>query len=130
MTTLTDPPPSPGPGAGGAGQAGLLATPEFEKAAARADSRRGFLLSLPAYAYLVLFFAIPFGIVIVYSVATRNRIGGTDLAGWNLDSYRRLGEPIVRDILFRSLWIALLTTVICRRWDSRGEPRTRSHRGP
>ncbi len=49
----------------------------------------------------------------IYSLATRNTIGGTDLAGWNLDSYRRLAEPIVRDILFRSVWIAVLTTLIC-----------------
>ena len=113
MTAITGAPPSPSSGQGGPDPASLKATPEFEKAAARAASRRGFLLSLPAYVYLVLFFAVPFGIVIVYSVATRNRIGGTDLAGWNLESYRRLGEPIVRDILFRSLWIALLTTLIC-----------------
>jgi len=113
VTTVTGTPPSPPSGAGSSGPTSLQATPEFEKAAARAAARRGLLLSLPAYVYLVLFFAIPFGIVIVYSVATRNRIGGTDLAGWNLESYRRLGEPIVRDILFRSVWIALLTTVIC-----------------
>ena len=106
MTLTTAPPPANGP-------ALLEVTPEFERAAARADSRRGFLLSLPAYVYLVLFFAIPFGIVVVYSLATRNTIGGTDLAGWNLDSYRRLAEPIVRDILFRSVWIAVLTTLIC-----------------
>ena len=90
-----------------------VATPEFEKAAERAASRRGFLLSLPAYAYLVLFFAVPLGIVMIYSFATRNRFGGTDLSGWNLDAYRKLGEPIVRDILFRSLWLAVLTTLIC-----------------
>lgn len=113
MTLTTAPPPSNGPGTGGAGSALLEITPEFERAAARADSRRGFLLSLPAYVYLVLFFAIPFGIVVIYSLATRNTIGGTDLAGWNLDSYRRLAEPIVRDILFRSVWIAVLTTLIC-----------------
>ena len=113
MTLTTAPPPSDSPGTGGAGPALLEVTPEFERAAARADSRRGFLLSLPAYVYLVLFFAIPFGIVVVYSLATRNTIGGTDLAGWNLDSYRRLAEPIVRDILFRSVWIAVLTTLIC-----------------
>ncbi|WP_420611791.1 ABC transporter permease [Candidatus Spongiisocius sp.] len=113
MTLTAAPPPSNGPGPGGAGSALLEVTPEFERAAARADSRRGFLLSLPAYVYLVLFFAIPFGIVVVYSLATRNTIGGTDLAGWNLDSYRRLAEPIVRDILFRSVWIAVLTTLIC-----------------
>ncbi len=89
------------------------ATPEFEAAAARQESRRGFLMALPAYAYLVLFFAVPLIIVIVYSFATRNRFGGTDLSGWNLDSYAKLGEPIVRDILFRSVWLALLTTIIC-----------------
>jgi len=111
--TLTAPPLPTGPGPGGAGTGLPEVTPEFERAAARADSRRGFLMSLPAYVYLVLFFTIPFGIVVVYSLATRNTIGGTDLAGWNLDSYRRLAEPIVRDILFRSVWIAMLTTLIC-----------------
>lgn len=89
------------------------ATLEFEAAAIRAESRRGFLMALPAYAYLVMFFAVPLVIVSVYSFATRNRYGGTDLSGWNLDAYRKLGEPIVRDILFRSLWIAMLTTFIC-----------------
>jgi spermidine/putrescine transport system permease protein len=89
------------------------ATPEFERAAKRAASRRGFLIALPAYFYLVLFFAIPLVIVMVYSFATRNRFGGTDLSGWNLDAYRKLSEPLVRDILFRSLWLALITTVIC-----------------
>jgi spermidine/putrescine transport system permease protein len=89
------------------------ATPEFERAARRADSRRGFLMALPAYAYLVVFFVVPLVIVFVYSFATRNLTGGTDLSGWNVDAYVRLGEPIVRTILFRSLWIAILTTLIC-----------------
>ena len=89
------------------------ATPEFERHAERAESRRGFLMALPAYSYLVIFFALPLAIVLVYSFATRNRFGGTDLSGWNLDAYRKLGEPIVRDILFRSLWLATLTTLIC-----------------
>ena len=84
-----------------------------EESARRAESRRGFLLALPAYAYLVLMFAVPLVIVVVYSFATRNRFGGTDLSGWNLDSYRKLAEPVVRDIVFRSVWLALLTTVIC-----------------
>ncbi len=90
-----------------------VATPEFEAAAIRQESRRGFLLALPAYGYLILFFGVPLLIVVGYSFATRNRFGGTDLSGWNLDSYAKLGEPIVRDILFRSLSLALVTTVIC-----------------
>ncbi len=89
------------------------ATPEFERAAAKAESRRGFLIALPAYAYLVLFFAIPLVIVAIYSFGTRNRFGDTELSGWNLDAYRKLTEPLLRDILFRSLWLAIITTVIC-----------------
>ncbi len=89
------------------------ATPEFERAAEKAKARRGFLMALPAYSYLALFFATPLVIVLVYSFATRNRSRGTDLNNWNLDAYRKLGEPIVRDILFRSVWLAIITTVIC-----------------
>ncbi len=91
----------------------LEATPEFEKAAQRKESRRGFLLAFPSYLYLVIFFVLPLVIVLVYSFATRNRFGGTDLSGWNFDSYERIAEPIVRTILYRSLWLAFLTTLIC-----------------
>ena len=85
---------------------------QFEVRAAKAESRRGLLLALPAWLYLMVLFVAPLLIVTVYSFATRTR-SGTDLSGWNLDSYRRLGEPIVRDILFRSLTLAVITTVIC-----------------
>ena len=89
------------------------ATPQFEKAAQRKESRRGFFLALPSYLYLIILFVIPLAIVLVYSFATRNRFGGTDLSGWNFASYERIAEPIVRTILFRSLWLAFLTTIIC-----------------
>jgi spermidine/putrescine transport system permease protein len=90
-----------------------VATPEFERAAQRAESRRGFLMALPAYLYLILFFVIPLGIVLAYSFATRNRFGEAELGQPTLEAYRRLGEPIVRDIIFRSVSLALITTVIC-----------------
>ncbi len=95
------------------GLSGGASSREFEAAAARLDRRRGLLLSLPAFAYLLLFFAVPFLYVVVYSFATRTRTGGTALSGWNLDSYRRLSEQIVRDVFTRSLTLALLTTLIC-----------------
>ncbi len=90
-----------------------VATPEFEAANERQKRRRGLLLALPAYAYLVLFFAVPLGIVIVYSFATRNRFGGTDLTGWNIDSYTALGDSLVRQVLLRSITLAVITTVLC-----------------
>lgn len=89
------------------------ATPEFEALAARQERRRGVLYALPAYLYLVIFFAIPFLIVVVYSFATRTRTGGVELGGWHLDSYQRLGEEIVRDVLVRSVVLAIVTTLIC-----------------
>jgi spermidine/putrescine transport system permease protein len=79
----------------------------------KADRRRGFLLALPAYAYMVLFFAVPLLIVLVYSFATRTTSGGTALSGWNLDAYRKLGEPIVRNVVVRSATLAGITTGIC-----------------
>ena len=86
---------------------------ELDVANERNRRRQGFLMALPAYAYLIVFFAFPLIIVVVYSFATRNRFGGTDLSGWNLESYEKLGDPIVRDILLRSLSLAIITTVIC-----------------
>jgi spermidine/putrescine transport system permease protein len=92
---------------------GHEASPEFERLANRQRRRRGFLLALPAYAYLVLFFAIPLITVAVYSFATRNRFGGVDLDNWNIESYQKLGEEVVTDILIRSLVLAFITTLVC-----------------
>jgi spermidine/putrescine transport system permease protein len=88
-------------------------TPELEAAAERAKARRGFLVSLPAYVYLVVFFVIPFGLVVVYSFATRDSTGLTVLRDWNLDSYQRVFTSEVLVIFLRSLGLALSTTVIC-----------------
>jgi spermidine/putrescine transport system permease protein len=88
-------------------------TPELEAAAGRAEARRGFLISLPSYFYLVLFFVIPLGLVFVYSFATRDSTGLTVLEDWNLDSYERLFTGEVVRIFFRSFVLALATTLIC-----------------
>ena len=86
---------------------------EAERLRDRSERRRGLLLALPSFAYMVLFFAVPLVIVLVYSFATRTSTGSTSLSGWNLDAYRKLGEPIVRNVVVRSVSLALVTTVIC-----------------
>lgn len=86
---------------------------EVERRLRRRDRWRGFLLALPTYAYMVLFFAVPLVIVLVYSFATRTSTGAVSLSDWNLDSYRKLGEPIVRNIVVRSALLALITTAVC-----------------
>ena len=79
----------------------------------REERRRGFFLALPSFAYMLLFFALPLVIVLIYSFATRTTTGSTALSDWNLDAYRKLGEPIVRNVVVRSVVLALVTTVIC-----------------
>ena len=88
-------------------------TPELEAAAERAESRRGFLLAVPGWVYLVIFFAIPLAIVVLYSFASRSATGQTLLQDWNLDSYQRLASSLVVEVVFRSLWLAAATTIIC-----------------
>jgi spermidine/putrescine transport system permease protein len=89
------------------------ATPELEQASRKAEARRGLLIALPSYVYLVLLFVLPLVLVFVYSFATRDSTGQTVLADWNLDSYRRLFSAAVLEIFVRSLVLALVTTVIC-----------------
>lgn len=92
---------------------GEAATPEFERAALKAESRRGFLIALPAFAYLTLFFAIPLVIVFAYSFATRNRFGEAVFTDVGFDAYEKLAEPLVRKVIWRSVRLATITTVIC-----------------
>lgn len=91
----------------------VVAMRELEAEASRAESRRGFLIALPSYVYLILFFAVPLVIVFVTSFATRSSTGRTLYQNWNLDSYQRLLDPLVREIAVRSLVLAVVTTVAC-----------------
>jgi spermidine/putrescine transport system permease protein len=91
----------------------IIHQPALESDAVRSESRRGVLIALPSWVYLTVFFALPLVIVVVYSFATRSSTGLTRLTGWNLDSYRRLFDPLVGEIAVRSLILALATTVIC-----------------
>ena len=111
MTLLDDAPADPSNGL--PVEAADAATPEFERAAAKKASRRGLLMALPTYLYMTIFFVVPLAIVFVYSFAVRNRFGEAEFRDWNLDAYRKLGDPLVRDIVVRSLWLATLTTLIC-----------------
>jgi spermidine/putrescine transport system permease protein len=88
-------------------------SPDLERAAERARSWRGFRLALPSYVYLIFLFAVPLILVGVYSFASRSRTGAPELANWNLESIRKLADPTILQIAWRSTLLALLTTVIC-----------------
>lgn len=84
-----------------------------ERTAARQSARRGLAIGLPPLLTMTVLFVIPLGIVAMYSFATRGRTGRTVLADWNLAAYQRLAEPLVLQVVGRSLAYAVLTTVLC-----------------
>jgi spermidine/putrescine transport system permease protein len=87
--------------------------PKLERRARRRDAWRGFFHAAPAFLYLTLFFTLPLIIVFVFSFASRGRTGRPMLEAWNIDSWTRLFEPLVRTIAVRSFWLAVLNTALC-----------------
>lgn len=81
-----------------------------------------YLLVLPTWAVLGLFFLLPLVIMLFISFGQRGTYGGLkpieDLwayvsAGEFLANYRRSLEPLYLSIYWRSLWMAVVTTVLC-----------------
>jgi spermidine/putrescine transport system permease protein len=88
-------------------------SPSLERKARSRESWRGFFHAAPAYVYLTFFFTLPLLVVFVFSFASRGRTGRPLLEGWNLDSWTRLFEPLIRTIAIRSFWLAFFNTVVC-----------------
>lgn len=66
----------------------------------------------PATLWLLVFFVIPLGIVWVYSFGERGPQGQTYIA-LSFANYARAVEWIHLGIIVKSIWIALLSTVVC-----------------
>jgi len=70
------------------------------------------LTSLPTLVWLGLFIVVPTVLVFVIAFRPANPYGGIG-GGWTLDNIRSLWTPSYLAIAWRTLWISLLTTVIC-----------------
>lgn len=88
-------------------------SPELEHKAEREKARRGLFAALPSYVYLIFFFAIPLVVVFIFSFASRSRTGRPVLEDWNLDSWIGLVDPLFASIAWRSLWLAVVNTLLC-----------------
>ena len=75
------------------------------------DRTRDGIFLLPGLAWLILFFAVPLGIIFVVSLGTRDQFGGVLLDTLGLQNYRRALEPDFLPTVTNSLRYALLTTV-------------------
>jgi spermidine/putrescine transport system permease protein len=77
-----------------------------------AAAARG-LLALPTIAWMLLFFVVPLGMVIVYSFASISLVTYNIGFGWTLSNYRQIHDPLYFDTLTRSLFLSVSTTLGC-----------------
>jgi spermidine/putrescine transport system permease protein len=61
---------------------------------------------------MIVLFLIPLLIVCAYSLLSRGPYGGV-MGPWTLESYRRVLDSLYADILWRSVWLASVSTAIC-----------------
>lgn len=74
---------------------------------------RAALLLGPAAFWLLVFFLVPFGIIIIYSFLERGA-GGSVVWHVTLNNFVRLfGESVYLTTFWRSLWMGGLTTALC-----------------
>ncbi len=71
----------------------------------------GVWYSLPLFAWVTLFFLIPIGMVLLYSVLSRGNFGGVK-AELSLDGFAALGNPAFLKTVGITLLIALVSTVL------------------
>lgn len=100
----------------------LPSPPAQARETRRGSDKAAWLLLLPSWLVLGVFFLLPLGIMLVVSAGERGLYGGVkpvaDLgaylrSGAPLANYARSCESLFLAIGWRSLWMAALTTVIC-----------------
>jgi spermidine/putrescine transport system permease protein len=65
----------------------------------------------PGFSFYAVFVAVPLLLVVAYMFATRGRFGGVEWV-FSLDNFERALDPLYLDVLWRSIALALLATVI------------------
>lgn len=72
---------------------------------------RTWILNLPTGLWLGLFFIVPLLIIVAYSFMQRG-VYGELIYSFSVENYLKLIDPLYAQTLWRSVWIASLTTVI------------------
>ena len=69
------------------------------------------LLTVPSFAWMTVFFFLPTLIIAVYSFKPADLYGGVE-SGWTLNTLFSLYDPYIFSILWRTLWISAVATMI------------------
>ena len=77
------------------------------------DSLKALLLIFPSLLFLAFFFAFPFLINAQYSISEVDQFNRLIVGVFTAENYISAFEGLYLTIFFRSLWIALATTILC-----------------
>ena len=69
-------------------------------------------ITLPSLLWLLVLFAVPAAIVFAIAFKPSDPFGGI-AAGWTLHTLQSLGDPNYPAILWRTIWLAVVTTAVC-----------------
>jgi len=69
-------------------------------------------LVIPPAGVLIVLFGVPLLLVLAVSFASRGTYGGIEWA-LTFTNYTSIADPLYLRIFWRSLWLAIVTTVIC-----------------
>lgn len=75
-------------------------------------SRSEWALTLPSLMWLVVFFLLPTLLVLAIAFKPAEINGGIG-AGWTLETWGRLLQPTYPAIIWRTVWLSFVCTVIC-----------------
>ncbi|MFH0880928.1 MAG: ABC transporter permease [Lentisphaerota bacterium] len=70
------------------------------------------LVTLPPFVWLGILFVVPTFIVFAITFKPVNPYGGIG-EGWTLDTLRSLGNPNYPAIIWRTIWMSVVNTVLC-----------------
>ena len=78
----------------------------------RKNPRAFWAFFLPTGGWLALFFIVPLGIIWIYSFGENVSLTEIETT-WTLENYRRIFEPEIMTLMWRSIWLAGIATIIC-----------------
>jgi len=67
---------------------------------------------VPSIGWLLIFFLVPLGIIFMYSFGENVSLVDIETT-WTFDNYARIFKPEIMTLLWRTVWISLLATMVC-----------------
>jgi spermidine/putrescine transport system permease protein len=78
----------------------------------KAGRRGEWLVTLPSFGWLLVFFLVPTLIVVAFAFKPSDPFGGVS-PGWTTDTLLGIVDPQYAAIVWRTVWLSLLTTALC-----------------